>query len=535
MKKKFRFLIILAISILFIFQLLIQLRLAKEDSLIIDESLHLSAGYIYLTRGDFRFNPEHPPLLKYLAALPFLFLKPNEPSPAPELEQAKNFNLDSYDQNLKWGHRFLYSSNNDADKLIFYARLGPIFLTLLLGITIVLIAIKFWGYWAGLIAGALYVFDPLIAGHGHLITTDIAAAFGYLISLSSFWFFLKKPKLKTIILFGLALGVAQLMKFTLLALLPFVMIIFLFYFFQRRKKLLFLSQFLFSFLIALLVIWAGYGFHRHTLPFDSINETMKYLPLPLDYLKGASMVLNHTKSGHTAFLLGQISRFGWWYYFPVLVIFKTPIVSLVLYLASIILIIINRKKFKETPIFIFAFAALWFFLVAIYSRSDLGLRHIMPIYPLLILITAAAFTILVKKWQIIWSILIIILGIHFIFSYPYYLSYFNRLASGSYNGRKIATDSNLDWSQDIKRIKKYLEQNKNLHNPYLAYYWDGETALDYYQIKRRPLDELKMDRSGDIIIGASLLQLPDWQWLKSYQLIDHPLPGVLVYNLNTRP
>ena len=40
------------------------------DAATSDETAHLPSGYSYLDRGDFRMNPEHPPLAKVWAALP---------------------------------------------------------------------------------------------------------------------------------------------------------------------------------------------------------------------------------------------------------------------------------------------------------------------------------------------------------------------------------------------------------------------------------------------------------------------------------
>src|SRR6266540_2067338 len=50
-----------------------------QESQTYDEAVHLTAGFSYLTTGDYRLNPEHPPLSKMLAALPLLFLKPHLP------------------------------------------------------------------------------------------------------------------------------------------------------------------------------------------------------------------------------------------------------------------------------------------------------------------------------------------------------------------------------------------------------------------------------------------------------------------------
>ena len=40
------------------------------DSATFDETAHLGAGVSYLETGDFRLNPEHPPLVKLIAAAP---------------------------------------------------------------------------------------------------------------------------------------------------------------------------------------------------------------------------------------------------------------------------------------------------------------------------------------------------------------------------------------------------------------------------------------------------------------------------------
>src|SRR5438477_9291443 len=46
-----------------------------------DELVHIPAGYYYWTTGDFRFNAEHPPLVKMWAALPLLLLSKTDALP----------------------------------------------------------------------------------------------------------------------------------------------------------------------------------------------------------------------------------------------------------------------------------------------------------------------------------------------------------------------------------------------------------------------------------------------------------------------
>lgn len=588
-KKDFHILLALAIIGLFVFQAVMQFNLAKKDGQTIDEAVHIAAGYTYLTRGDYRFNPEHPPLVKYFIGFPLLFNRPHNLVSDKDWASANHYYLDAYYQASGFGHQLLYLGDNNADQLLFRARIGPIILTLLLGLLICLIAICLWGWWAGLVAYALYVFDPMIAGHGHLATTDIGASIGYLISIVGLWYLIRKPSVKSAIIFGMCFAIAQLMKFTLLMLVPFVLGVMIYVIWKnkpdqeggeqtkvctpvgsettihrassRLKSVLkryygsharIIGLFLLSAITSVIIIWAGYGFHRSTLPFDTgSNETgqiinqpsngalrqmynypkmFSWIPLPYDYIRGAAMVLNHTGGGHPSFLLGQNSSTGWKYYFPFLMLVKTPIITLFLLIISLALLI-KKKLIKDFPTFLII-GALWYLLVAIISPANLGIRHIMPIYSLLFLLVGYAISKVSNKIRIIVLLLLIILGGEFAYNYPFYLSYFNQFVGGSYNGYKIATDSNLDWGGDLKYIKTYTDSHAEI-NYYVMYNWDSEEALNYYHIKRRPTAEIKANPIGTLIIGASILQSPEWQWVKDHKLIDQITPGVLVYNLDS--
>src|SRR5262245_12656295 len=77
----------------------------REKSGTFDELVHLPAGYSYLATGDFHLNPEHPPLVKVLSAIPLLFLHPKM-----DLE---DWTWKEGDQS-RFGVKFLYEWN-DAD------------------------------------------------------------------------------------------------------------------------------------------------------------------------------------------------------------------------------------------------------------------------------------------------------------------------------------------------------------------------------------------------------------------------------------
>ena len=185
-----------------------------QESAIFDEVAHIPAGYANIKYLDYRLNPEHPPLVKALAALPLIFQKLNFPLQGPAWQN---------DVNGQWqvGNEFLYQSDNNADKIINWARLGPIILSLILVISIYIWAKELIGGWWALLPAFLFAFSPTVLAHGHYVTTDIGAALGIFIATYYFIKLLFEPSRKHLIFAGLAFGIAQLMKFSAILLIPF--------------------------------------------------------------------------------------------------------------------------------------------------------------------------------------------------------------------------------------------------------------------------------------------------------------------------
>ncbi|MBU2236257.1 glycosyltransferase family 39 protein, partial [Patescibacteria group bacterium] len=178
---------------------------ALQESQTIDEGSHLSSGYTYVTTRDFRLNPEHPPLIKEVSALPLLFL----PIEAP---------LDhiSWTEQNQWefGRQFLYNNTVDADLILLLGRLPIMLLSLLLGMFIYKWAARLWGQGTGLVALVLYVFEPNILAHSRYITTDLAATLFFFLAIycldKYFHTFSRKNLLQFIVVFA----IAQFVKFS---------------------------------------------------------------------------------------------------------------------------------------------------------------------------------------------------------------------------------------------------------------------------------------------------------------------------------
>lgn len=359
-----------------------------QESATMDELAHIPAGYAYLKYGDNRLNPEHPPLLKDLSAIPLLFLKLNFPFQSEYWTKYVNGQWDV-------GRVFLYESGNDADKIIQLARIFPILLTLLTSFLLYLLAKKFFGpYWA-LLPFVFFALSPTVLAHGHYVTTDLAATFG---TILIFLFVLPKitnPTPKNLIIAGIFLGIAELCKYSLLIFYPLLIFYVLVWeiiqiikqkksgivIFPLKEILKTLGNLIIVFLVSFILIylvylpqninypqskqisdtkeiltsfaggpdpelktcftWTG-SFVRQFRCLAEINILLaqnKILKPFAQYLLGALMVFQRSSAGNTGYFLGMVSAAGWHYYFPVVFLIKEPIPSLIIIFLALFLAI----------------------------------------------------------------------------------------------------------------------------------------------------------------------------------------------------
>ena len=408
----------------------------KGMSATMDELAHISAGYSYLSQKDFRINPEHPPLAKDLAAVPLLFLDLNFPIDHPSWQEKVNG---------QWwlGSEFLYKIGNDADQVIFWSRLPMILLLIFLGWFLFKWTKELYGNKTALFALTFFSFSPTFIAHGRLVTTDIAAAVGILIA-TYFWLkFLKESSKKNIILAGLIFGVAMLLKFSLVLLIPFFAIITLTYAWLNKPKpnnetkkcnIWTANKQIFKYIgLAVLVgiigvifvIWPVYQLHVLNYPAErQLSDTQNILASssmgPLDdlciwmsdkpilrsishYFLGLLMVTQRTAGGNTVYFMGIISNSGWWYYFPTVYLLKMPlafhILTLIALLSSLYAIkrpfwIESKKRLKAwilnnfTEFSMLVFLAIYWF-TSISGNLNIGVRHILPVFPFIYILVSA--------------------------------------------------------------------------------------------------------------------------------------------------
>ncbi len=568
-------------GLMIVSSLLLAVFSVKDDAITTDESPHITAGYSYLTQKDMRLNPEHPPLIKDIAAAPLLFQKINFDANHPSWKTNINDQWSA-------GPNFLYDIGNDPDKIAFAARLAVMIFLALLGIMVFIWAREKYGDNMALVALALTVFSPNIIANGRYVTTDVGATFAFVIAFYFLAKFLKTPSWKNIIFAGLAFGLAQLIKFSLVLLVPlyiFIIIASCFVKPPRFNMARAIKSVLAIFVIGYLLVWPVYQYHVWNYPIarqknDAAQILSSYPIKPIantvvwmtekpilrpyaQYLLGVLMVSQRAAGGNTAYFQGDISATAWKSYFPTVYLLKEPIPVLALIL---IVLIVSLAKFRLGKIlarlkewignnideFIWITFVVFYWFLSIKGNLNIGLRHVLPTFPFIYLLTVGQ----IKKWLASSGFLgkplkILLIGALTVWyiaesalTFPYYLAYFNELAGGPANGYKRVVDSNLDWGQDLKRLTQYVEKN-GIDKIKLDYFGGGSPQYylgdRYEKLEANNLEQ----RNGWIAVSATLLQngrgiatkgfdgsTTHYNWLNQYEPVAKIGYSIFVYRVD---
>ena len=405
-------------------------------SLTFDEGPHLAVGYTTLRTGDLRLQPVHihPPLANVLAAAPLL-LQSDLPDPRA-VDGWGIASLSAITDAVVWRYP-------EPARIAVAGRMPILWLGVLLGALICRWAKDLGGWRAGLVALALYAFDPNCIAHGTLITTDMAAVFFVVATL-----YLTNGELRIanyelritrhasritysrsaarLVGIGVLLGLAQLAKVSALMLVPVVGVLLLVrtVVWENRRigesangesandelRITDHASRLTSHVlrawavvsgVAALVVWAGYGFEV---------GAVSRLPFPLPaatHLRIFQSLHEHYELGHPTFLMGRVSSHGWWWYFPAAFVLKTPLPILILAVVGCGLWVLScglrvegytlsvtgyrtcfsRITHHASRITSGALALLLFPLLyaasSLFSSVNIGYRHLLPLLPFL--------------------------------------------------------------------------------------------------------------------------------------------------------
>lgn len=491
-----------------------------------DEVAILPPGYVFLKTGQWRLVAEHPPLIFALSAVPLLALNPpldlTDPSWTREPLNRWAF-----------GPNFLFT--NDADRLLFWGRLPVLLLSLLLGYFVYRWAHELYGSNAGLMALLLYAFCPIIIAHSGFMSYNIGLSCFFTLSLYWLWRFMAEGTWHNLLWSGLLLGCALASKTPAVILPPVFVALMLLavWWFPRREEAdaaslvpvaslsfplaadvlrdrlrLSVAALMLIFLVAFGVLYTVYLFPKD----------------PLFYVRAVLLAPHIHIPGYLYYLMGQFKAGGWWYYFLVAFAIKTPIPLLLLILLA--LWHWHRQGavwFNEVFLLLPAVAL----VILISALADPhGIVYLIPIYPLLFIFVSRTAPLFSRKG--VGMVAGIVLAAWYLSApisiYPDYLAYFNEFVGGPKYGIEYLDDSNIDWGQNLKRLKRYLDEHK-FEKVKLLYFGTGRP--EYYGIRVNRMQFADMARTPEagtyILSAGAIVRARAYfkiDWLKRYPLVD---------------
>jgi hypothetical protein len=392
---------------------------------------HMPSGYLYWKTGTFGGGVDNPPFGQLLIA-----------------SFVKLAGLD-------------YALFSEQHLVLF--RLPVLLLGILGGIVLFALARLLFDRMTAAIALFLYVLSPNILAHSSLASLDYPLAFFVLLTLYAALVFVRKPRLLPFLGLCVSLGLALATKIQSVLLLPLLAVIFAAHARELRAhpkasvKTVLAALLLFLLIPALLI----------DLVYLQAPLVQGHGILPAEFVSALQQKILHAEEGHFAYLMGKYSEQGWWYYFPLAILFKTPLAVLLLLLPAVF------GKPGRDPFVVLLLPAAVFLAAAMRSHVNIGLRHILMIYPLLDILAAAGAVRLLEakprppRLAPAGPVLAIALLASMVLSAalipPHQLSYFNLLAGGPADGHKILIDSNYDWGQNDGFLERRV---RSLDGPY---------------------------------------------------------------------
>lgn len=521
------------------------------DSITFDEPSKFVSGLSYLRTGDFRLAADHPPLSKYWVALPAWFMDVEWP-PRDE-EHWVNSNV------FPFARRVLFELN-DGQRLIVTARLMMVVVLLATNLSIYALGRTLLGPGAGLLALVLATLSPTLLAHGRLVGTDIPIALCFTLVLLTTARLLQRATWPRLLAAAASLAAASVTKMSWPLVVPALLVMGGLAMLRReraaapsqanalpglRRAPLLLGAALFMGLSVWLAIWMCYGWRQTIIAPPALDDpharelaeraaarisllwqiamhhpdegpgtrliatSIDWLArqelLPDAYVFGLAWTMLST-SGRPAYFLGDYSNEGWLLYFPVAFVLKTPLPVLGLLISGVVALVRRKLVVRDHLLLmgVLTLAGLYTAYV-VTSGFNIGIRHLLPVYPVVFVLAGAA-----TAWSRTRPGRILIgAGVAWLVAanawiYPHYLSYFNELIGGPSRGQHYLADSNIDWGQDLLRLAAYARAHPD-EDIKLAYF--GSATPTFYLDCTALPSKHEFDPPAELTAGTYVVSL----------------------------
>ncbi len=466
---------------------------SRDDSLSADEPVHILSGWFEAFGRNAIVNIEHPPVAKLLAGLALGTL--HLPPPPADVPPGTRF--------TDFGHAFLFENRVSPDAIAGAAR-APFLGVLALLLLLVFAAAAFrYGAAAGLFALALVALDPNFVAHAGVVHTDVPAAVAFLGTVLAWEAARRRPTAFRVIAAGAVLGLALATKFSAILLLPILLLQSLLAARREpspgRAALAATLRLGAAGAVALVTVLAVYApltsrmdpeYQRRVIHemvagrgaprLSAAIESLAGVSRPLAHYFGglASVLRQNAVGGGVNYLFGKVSVHGFPAYFFVAFFLKSTLAFLAVTALALVHCLRPRSELREERrLFLLPVAVL--FLASIGSAYNIGIRHMLPVYPFLSLAGAASFARLSSNdgralrpappALLLLALLPLLSAYELVRIHPHELSYFNAFAGGPERGRRILSDSNVDWGLDLKRLAGELKRRRVV-DPTIVYF-----------------------------------------------------------------
>ena len=533
---------------------------ARSKSATFDEPGHAAAGYSYWQTGDYRLDPENGILPQRWFGLALHTIPHAFPGAADEAWRAADL----------WtlADRWLNRMGNDAPAIVARGRLAASGFAVALGALVWAWSRRRFGPTGGLVSLGLYVLSPTLLAHGALMTSDVAAAFFFTAFLWCFERMLERMSVGRMLLSAATLGCLFVTKASAVLALPVATVILAVHLWRHRASRAVApvaGALAVHAAIVPLIIWAAYGFRfaanptgdpaqsrfqapwasvldetapggasARPLPVAAIAFAREHRLLPEAFLYGYAHVWKFSR-GRGTFFRGEITDSGRLAFFPYTFAVKTPLAAFGIFALAAAAWIARRRAGDAPPpasppdaMLPLVVLVLVYGTAALMSDLNLGVRHLMPVFPALFILSGAAghwvdsapATTRARGARIALFALGAALLIEVAWWFPNYLAYFNGLVAPRRAYRHLV-DSSLDWGQDLPALARALERRPRHEAQFLAYFGTASPlghGIRARQIYSYPLGDRAESPPFKIIDGpqddrslvAALERLPDY-------------------------
>ncbi|MFJ6835862.1 ArnT family glycosyltransferase [Streptomyces sp. NPDC091209] len=512
LRRRKRAVFVVAVVLLLVQMAVAMVSTAVEQTPTIDEPVYVGTATVYVQQHDLRYNPEHPPLGKLIIGSGLLFAHPHL-DPAFKGDQTEI------------GRHLLYESGNDPWRVMLWARLPVIVLTLFFGLVVLAFARELAGRAGALVALSLYAFSPDVIANGSLATLDVPASGFLLTSVWLVWRARRRPSLY-LPLSAVALGATVATKMSMLPAVPVLLLLAVVSVWhagrpapatapwsdtRAKARLLGLGAAAAAgmALVAVAVVWATYlavdPRLRWTAPADlppvhGLRALLiDHLPVPQPYRDGMRVQFGFENTTWQGFLFGHLYRGSLWYYLPAALLVKTPLGMAALWTAGSVTLLAVRRLRPAAPYLLVPPALL--LASAMTGSRDLGVRYAL-FMPVFLAVAAGCAVVLRRRWSgwagIVTAVLVLFVAVSSLLTYPYYLPYANEAFGGTEKTYLRLHDSNVDWGQDLGRLADRLEGQYPHEKVWLVY--KGAGVPSAYGIEAADPRTVPADRVHGLLV-----------------------------------